>query len=60
VNVGWKFPQILVYSGIFTPRPDTTRLFILGLGYLFVATAASNTSMLPSRALGGVLCYGDF
>jgi hypothetical protein len=43
---------------IFIPRPDRTRLFILGLGYLFVATVARNTSMLPSRALGGVLCYG--
>jgi hypothetical protein len=52
----YNIPQILVYSGIFIPQPDTTRWFILGSGYLFVATAARNTSMLPSRALGGVLC----
>jgi hypothetical protein len=58
VNVDWKFPHILVYSGIFIPRYDTTRLFTPGLGYLFIATAARNTSTLPSGALGGVLYLG--
>jgi hypothetical protein len=29
VNVGWEFPQILVYSGTFIPRPNTARLFTL-------------------------------
>jgi hypothetical protein len=54
VNVGWEFPHILVYSDIFIPWPDTIRLFIPESGYLFITTATRNTSMLHSRALGGV------
>jgi hypothetical protein len=48
-------PLDTVYSGIFIPQPDTTRLFIPRSGYLFVATTARNTSMLLQELLEGFL-----